>query len=268
MANSERALIHLFGFAMLSPRQENVAKSNLRQRHSILISNLAVGRQGRGKVLMGALQISEVEEDVPKIIVFVAQTHFVARLSIDVQRLFIFLTRSEVVCLSFEGYGLQSCRRCYTEPVIRGYVKLLRFTNGSLDLRLFSGVFKKPGLLAPRLGEKQGGSRRLRLFRGPGQRCFRPSHIPERSRCVVFGQIYPWVVSKGCRQCPQGVYGRQGILPFVRHEFGVRQSQPVIEVIRKEVEQSAINLDGLSPVPAGLAVTPFDKQSLRSRKAR
>src|ERR1700722_1709995 len=72
MANLQSALIHLFGFAMLSPGQKNIAKSKLRQRHSILISNLAVRRQGRSKVLVCALQVSEVEEDIPKIIVFVA----------------------------------------------------------------------------------------------------------------------------------------------------------------------------------------------------
>jgi len=65
----KRTPIHLFRFGMFSHSQKNVAQANLRQRDSILISDLAIRRPSRTKVFACARQVPEAEEYVSKIVV-------------------------------------------------------------------------------------------------------------------------------------------------------------------------------------------------------
>lgn len=90
--------------------------------------------------------------------------------------------------------------------------------------------------------------------------------IGESFRDACFGYIYARIVGRGRRQFAHRGNSSERIRCLAGIRLHGRQSQPVLKRGGKEIEERAVNFDGLGGVVQRFAITPLNRKSFFARE--
>ena len=216
--------------------------------------------------LQGSANVPQEKRDFTQIMEFAGNAVHIPYVFMDRQRFLVSLPRGEIVSSKHQRDGFPGFRVGHSPLVMSGKIQFSRPAHGLIRFVQAPQLFQQPRMSEQRLGREQGcpGSSSLLLRAHIG--CFGALGITERHRRVSLGQLNPGVVPQRCGQCLQGRQRFQCILPFVGIVFRIGESQAIVRVIGKKLEQRFVNSDCFLPVMGHFAKASFGQQTVGSRQ--
>ena len=112
-------LIHLFCFVVLPESKRHVTEADLCQRLPVLIADLTIGRQRLPVSLARPRQVTLIEKDATKIVIFIAKAELAPCLSVDFHSLFVAFLCFQVISVPLQFDPFQGAGGGDAQPVMR-----------------------------------------------------------------------------------------------------------------------------------------------------
>ena len=127
-------------------------------------------------------------------------------------------------------------------------------------------VHERGALGEARLREEEQLPLLARLRGGAPGRLLLPLEVGERLRRVGLREVEARILRGGRRELAQGLDRRQGVLAPARRRLGRREPEAVVEAVREEDEEAAVDLDRAVPLAAHLPEGRLDREAVLARE--